>query len=188
MAAITCSRRAGGDLGFPDVDRRFDQLSQCPAEVLELRCLLGRSLGRGERLVVAAEPVEKDCAHPLGPCDAEPLTACFGVTDRGLDQRQGVALAAERGEQQLGIGCDVGAGRRGDRFGLGDRDGGSAEVAAPRAEDSPVGQVDRKSGQRAGVASLIEVARADGMPAVLIPDEIGWVGSQPAPAEVLLGW
>src|SRR3954467_3720932 len=33
-----------------------------------------------------------------------------------------------------------------------------------------------------------EVARADGVPAVLIPDEIGWVGSQPAPAEVLLSW
>src|SRR3954447_18755594 len=26
------------------------------------------------------------------------------------------------------------------------------------------------------------------MPAVLVPDEIGWVGRQPAPAEVLLGW
>jgi hypothetical protein len=178
---------AGSDIGFAQVDRRLDQLSQCPGGELQLRRLLGHSLRRGERTVVAAKPVEEDCAHPLGPCHAEPLTACFGVTDRGLDQRQGVALTAERREQQLGIGCDVGPGRRGDRLGLGDRDGGSAEVAARRAEDSPVGQVDRQSGQRTGVASLLEVARADGMPAVLIPDKIGWVGSQPAPAEVLLG-
>ena len=54
------------------MDRCFDQLSQCPGAELELRSLRGRSLGRGERPVVAAKAVEKDCADPLGPLDAEP--------------------------------------------------------------------------------------------------------------------
>ena len=94
--------RTGRDIGFPGADRRFDQLSRCPGGDVELRCLLGRSLGRGERPVVAAQPVEKDRAHPLGELDAEPLTACSGVTDRGLDQWQGVLLASERGRATAG--------------------------------------------------------------------------------------
>src|SRR3954468_4012239 len=78
--------RIGREVGPRGADRRFDQLSRCPGSDLELRCLLGRSLGRGKRPVVAAQPVEEDCARPLGPLDAEALAACFGVTDRGLDQ------------------------------------------------------------------------------------------------------
>ena len=178
--------RTGRDLGFLGADRRFDQLGRCPGGELELRCLVGRSLGRGERPVVAGQPVEKDRAHPLGPLDAEFLTACPGVTDRGLDQWQGVRLASKRGEQQLGIRCNVGPSRLRDRLELGDRDGGSAKVAAPRGEEGPVGQVDRQPGQRARVAALPEKARADGMPAVLIPEELGRDRRQPAPAEVLL--
>ena len=111
MAAITPSSAPAASVGPRSADRRFDQLSQCPGGDLELGCLLDRSLGRGERPVVAAKPVEKDRAHPLGPLDAEPLTAGSGVTDRGLDQRQGVALASERGEQHPGIGSKVGPSR-----------------------------------------------------------------------------
>src|SRR5205814_450497 len=117
---------------------------------------------------------------------AEFLTACPGVTDRRLDQWQGVRLASKRGEQQLGIGSNVAPSRLRDRLELRDRDGGSAKVAAPRGEEGPVGQVDREPGQRAGVAALPEIARADGMPAVLIPDELGRDCRQPAPTEVLL--
>src|ERR671915_731295 len=90
--------RTGRDIGSSGADRRFDQFSRCPGGDLELGCLLGRSLGRGERSVVAAQPVVEDCARPLGPLDAESLTVCFCVTDRGLDQWRGVALASERGE------------------------------------------------------------------------------------------
>src|SRR5205085_3024527 len=45
--------RTGRDLGLRGADRRFDELSRCPGGELELRCLLGRSLGRGQRPVVA---------------------------------------------------------------------------------------------------------------------------------------
>src|SRR3954447_11109929 len=106
--------------------------------------------------------------------------------DRGLDQWQGVRLASKRGEQQLGIGCNVAPGRLCDRLEFGDRDGGSVKVAAPRGEEGPVGQVDWQSGARAPLAPLPEKARADGMPTVLIPDELGRDRRQPAPAEVLL--
>src|SRR3954453_11114292 len=124
--------RTGRGLGPRGADRRFDQLSRCPGGELELRCLVGRSLCRGERLVVAGKPVEKDRAHPLGPLEAELLTACPGVPDRGNDQWQGVLLASKRGEQKLGIGCKLGPGRPRDRLELGDRDGSSAKVTAPR--------------------------------------------------------
>src|SRR4051794_26897255 len=176
----------GRHIGFPRAGRRFHQLSRCPGGDVELRCLLGRTLGRGERPVIAAESVEEDRAHPLGELDSEPLTACSGFTDRGLDQWRGVLLTSERGQQQLGIRCHVGPGRLCNRVGLGDRDDGSAKVAAPREADPPVDQVDRQPRQRARVAGLPEMARADGMPAVLIPEENGWEQRPPAPAEVLL--
>src|SRR3954452_22155987 len=37
--------RTGRDLGPRGADRRFDQLGRCPGRELELRCLVGRSLG-----------------------------------------------------------------------------------------------------------------------------------------------
>src|SRR5687768_11003856 len=73
--------RTGRQLGPRGADGRFDQLGRCPRGELEVPYLVGRSLGRRERPVVAGQPVEKDRAHPLGPLDAEFLTACPGVTD-----------------------------------------------------------------------------------------------------------
>ena len=66
----------------------------------------------------------------------------------------------ERGEQQLGIGRNVAPSRLRNRLELGDRGVGRAEVATPRTEDGPVGQVDRQPRQRARVAALPEIARA----------------------------
>ena len=94
VASITSSSAAPAEVGSAGADRRFDQLGRCPGGELERRCLVGCELGRGQRQVVAGQPVEQDRAHPLGPLDAELLTACPRVTDRGLDQWQGVRPAA----------------------------------------------------------------------------------------------
>ena len=92
VAAITRSSASAATSGFAERTAASTSSVDAQGETWSCGASVGRSLGRGERPVVAAQPVEEDRAHPLGALDAEPLTACSGVTDRGLDQWRGVRL------------------------------------------------------------------------------------------------
>ena len=89
------------------------------------RCRRLARCGRGQRPLVAAEPVVEDRGRPIGPLDADALAPGVGV--RGSWTRSAREASAsrprERGEQQRRVGREARPGRLGDRVGLGDRGG-----------------------------------------------------------------
>ena len=131
-ASISESRRSASAArsGVPAAGGRLDQLDQRPGRRAELRRVLGGLLGRGQRVVVAAEAVVEHRARPVRERRARSLAAAHRVLLRGA---RSAPTPRPRGPARRrapgGVGREVAAGRLGDRLRLLDQRRGGGELA-----------------------------------------------------------
>ena len=86
--------RVGRALHLAATDRGLDQLRQYPDRLPQAVRALGGPLGRGQRIVVAAEPVVALRAAPLVGDDPQPLAASQYLLLARLDERHRLVVSS----------------------------------------------------------------------------------------------
>ena len=86
VAATMRSSASRASSGSSHPGRGFDQLDRRPDGDEQLRRVVARVLGRGQRLPIAAEAVEENRVRPVRVLDRGSLASGGGLLDRGVDQ------------------------------------------------------------------------------------------------------
>jgi hypothetical protein len=158
------AERGGGDIEPSASDGGLDELGERPVEHAEVLVLAG-PLGRGERVLIAAETVEEDRPRELGHADRSALAPRGGRLDAGVGQRQGhVFVASPGGQQQRGALPGRVPGRLDDRVGLRGQLRRGGELACVDENSGAVEEKYRKNGERAGIASKSHRERGELIP------------------------
>jgi hypothetical protein len=139
--------------------------------------------GRHQRLLVAAQAVIQNGGDPVRPRHRGSLSRGRGLLEGGLDQRDGLGLAAPEGSQhQGGGGNQARPGGLAGGVGFCDQRSGGRKVTPPCGGHGPYGQQDRELIERADISSELD-RPFDQVIAFVIPQRQARHGGPPAPPE-----
>ncbi len=146
------------------------------------------ALGRSERLLVATETVVEHRGRVLGKGDRPALAPAGRVFAARLDQLQRLRfLAAPGSEHQRGVGEGRVAGRLRDRIRLLDQRRSGGELSGVHVHARAIGGRERQHDERTLIASMLELARGQLMPRLVVPQIGGDAACQPEPVELVVG-
>ena len=175
-------------LGLPGPGGGLDQLDRRPGGHPQLVRVVAARLGRGQRLVVAAQAIAQHRGRPSGGGQPVPFAAGRHLRRGGRDQLAGFGrLASPGGEHQTAVRSLWIAGGPGDGLGLGDGRAGRGELAGEQLNPRVQAQRVREHGQRPGFAGQPGEPGREQIPALVVPDVAGRPARQRQPAEPLLG-
>src|SRR5262249_59216356 len=126
--------RSCGAARLPEAARRLDQLGQGPTGEEQLRCVLARPLGRGERLFVTPEAVEQDRSDEVAPLNRESLAYGGGIVDGCIELRQTFFPTLEANQKHRGVRRKTCPSRLDDRISFRGRLSGFREFTRPRVD------------------------------------------------------
>ena len=179
--------RTGSALGLATARGALDQLGQQPDRRPQPARGLGGPLGRGQGVLVPAEPVVADRAAQVVGDQPEPFAAAQHVLPPLLDERQRRSVPSppvlqhDRGAQHQGT-----AGGLDDSVRLGGQGHSRLGPAGEQLHEHAVGERERQRGERAGPARDIEMARGEFVPRLVVGQRPGDTAGQPQPAQLVL--
>jgi hypothetical protein len=147
----------------------LDQFGQPP--VGDTQLCVGGLPGRGDGVLVPAQPVVEQRFRPLRDAQPGPLAARHDRIPAGGDRRLGLAVVPPPRRQSKGmVRREVRAGRLPHHLDLIDECGGRRKLAGEEVEEQAHVQGEEKVVEGAGLPGGLHVAGGDDVPALVVPE------------------